>query len=236
MNKLRLAFIKPFYKLLLLVAGFFLCSPTSRAGECAVPPDSLPGSNAIFLLLDTMKHHLTSDKKYNASEERLIRENKKLLSAYLAAIPDSVLANGRGKDCLIYAEVDKYKQNLYLYIAGKLADSFLVSTGMHDMYETPEMSRHPEGPLDIKHTSKKFPGGNYKGMGNMPYSVFIANGYAIHGTTLGNILKLGIKASHGCIRLHPDHAKFFYALVSIAGLKNTWVTILDTTPAATSSQ
>ncbi|HQX95541.1 MAG TPA: L,D-transpeptidase family protein, partial [Chitinophagaceae bacterium] len=51
--------------------------------------------------------------------------------------------------------------------------------------------------------------------------------YAIHGTTTGNFAKLGTRASHGCIRLHPDNAKIFNALVKTVGLNNTWVSIKD---------
>ena len=61
----------------------------------------------------------------------------------------------------------------------------------------------------------------------MPYAVFLQGGYAIHGTTMGNFLKLGTKASHGCIRLHPDNAKVFNALVKTVGLQETWISIKD---------
>jgi lipoprotein-anchoring transpeptidase ErfK/SrfK len=61
----------------------------------------------------------------------------------------------------------------------------------------------------------------------MPYAVFIRGGYAIHGTTPGNFSKLGTPASHGCIRLHPDHGRVFYELVKLVGLSNTWVNVRD---------
>jgi lipoprotein-anchoring transpeptidase ErfK/SrfK len=76
-----------------------------------------------------------------------------------------------------------------------------------------------------KYTSKKFPGGNYMGLGNMPYVIFIKGGYAIHGTTPGNFNKLGRVASHGCIRLHPNNAKVFYDLIKTVGAHNTWITV-----------
>ena len=65
-------------------------------------------------------------------------------------------------------------------------------------------------------------------MGNIPYAVFVKGGYAIHGTTPGNFSKLGTEASHGCIRLHPDHGRVFYELVRLIGLSNTWVKVQDT--------
>lgn len=101
-----------------------------------------------------------------------------------------------------------------------------MSTGK-GKYETPELNLRPSGPVFIKYTSRKFPGGNYQGLGNMPYAVFLRGGYAIHGTTPGNFPKLGTKASHGCIRLHPDNAKIFNELVKVIGLENTWVSVKD---------
>jgi lipoprotein-anchoring transpeptidase ErfK/SrfK len=86
------------------------------------------------------------------------------------------------------------------------------------------MNRKPTGPMYVKYSSRKFPGGNYMGLGNMPYAVFIRGGYAIHGTTKGNIKLLGKKVSHGCIRLHPNNAQIFYDMIKEVGLENVWVT------------
>lgn len=160
-------------------------------------------------------------------------EEKAIAKLNVAAL-DSFLKNKQidnpsscgGIDCLLYAEIIKSRQILFLYIEGELIDSFKVSTGK-GKYETPELNVRPSGPLFIKYTSKKFPGGNYQGLGNMPYVVFVRGGYAIHGTTPGNFSKLGTKASHGCIRLHPDNAKIFFELVKRIGLDNTWVTVSD---------
>lgn len=130
----------------------------------------------------------------------------------------------REKECLLVAEVVKSKQIMYVYIGGELKDSFLVSTGVSGR-ETPNMNVRPTGPVFTKYTSRKFPGGNYQGLGNMPYAVFVKGGYAIHGTTQGNFSRLGKPASHGCIRLHPDDAKLFYNLVNVFGLQNSWVIV-----------
>jgi len=73
--------------------------------------------------------------------------------------------------------------------------------------------------------SSKFPGGDYNGLGNMPYAVFVDGGFAIHGTTRGNWPLLGQVASHGCIRVHPDNGFIFNRLVRQHGVKNTWITI-----------
>lgn len=163
-------------------------------------------------------------KKINAQELKALKYNLKQLQG-----ADSILhathQNGLAREeSRVWARVSKKKQRLYLYIDGEPVDTFKVSTGMKG-YETPTMDRAPSGPTFQKYTSKKFPGGNYKGLGNMPYVVFIRGGYAIHGTTTGNIPRLGSKASHGCIRLHPDNAKIFFELVRKAGLDHTWISI-----------
>lgn len=130
----------------------------------------------------------------------------------------------RQKQCRVWANVDKTRQRLFLYLDGYLVDTFKVSSGKGE-FETPDFDVRPSGPMFRKYTSKKFPGGNYMGLGNMPYAVFFRGGFAIHGTTSGNIPRLGNKASHGCIRLHPDNAKLFFELVHTVGLQNTWVTV-----------
>ncbi len=127
-------------------------------------------------------------------------------------------------NCMIWIKVNITQQRLYLYVDGNLTNTFVVTTG-DAKHKTPTMDRRPSGPMYEKYTSKKFPGGDYMGLGNMPYVMFIKGGYAIHGTTKGNILLLGKKISHGCIRLHPDNAKIVYELIQAKGLENVWVTI-----------
>ncbi len=187
----------------------------------------LERDSLLMMQLDTMKKRLTNEPGFSEEEKAIIRENIQAVDSFLAAKKDTAeKITCREKDCLLYAEIDKSKQLMYLYLLGELKDSFKVSTGKKK-YETPVMSLRPLGPLLTKYTSRKYPGGNYKGLGNMPYAVFLRNGYAIHGTTTGSFAKLGTKASHGCIRLHPDNAKVFNALVKTVGLANTWVSIKD---------
>ncbi len=162
----------------------------------------------------------------SAAEKEIAKFNLKALDSFLKSRTLLVEPSCYEKECLLYAEINKSSQTLYLYISGELKDSFKVSTGK-GKYETPSLNVRPSGPVFTKYTSRKFPGGNYKGLGNMPYAVFVRGGYAIHGTTPGNFTKLGTRASHGCIRLHPDNAKIFYELVKYIGLENSWVTVKD---------
>jgi hypothetical protein len=126
--------------------------------------------------------------------------------------------------CKIWADVDKGAQRLYLYINGALTYTWKTSTGKAG-YTTPDFDRHPNGRIYDRYTSTKYPDGDYNGLGNMPYAVFVSGGYAIHGTTRGNWSKLGRPASHGCIRLHPDNAQVFNVLVRRNGISNVWVTV-----------
>lgn len=126
--------------------------------------------------------------------------------------------------CPVFALVDKETQTLSLYVNGELVDQWKTSTGAGG-YETPNFDRRPNGRIYDRYTSKTYPGGDYEGFGNMPFAVFIEGGYAIHGTGKGNWKKLGKKASHGCIRIHPDNAKIFNGLVRQYGIANTWITV-----------
>ena len=71
-------------------------------------------------------------------------------------------------------------------------------------YTTPTGTFTPYS-LQPMHYSKKYSNAP------MPHSIFFSGGYAIHATPhIGN---LGRPASHGCVRLHPDHAATLYQIV-----------------------
>jgi hypothetical protein len=176
--------------------------------------------------IDTLLKLWKKTEKYTPEEMEVIKWNLTVLDSFFSKSHSVEHIGCRENDCLLYVEIIKSKQILYLHLDGELIDSFPVSTGIKGR-ETPSMSVRPRGPLLIKYTSKKFPGGNYNGLGNMPYAVFVRGGFAIHGTTLGNFKKLGSRASHGCIRLHPVNAKIFFELVKRIGIDYTWVTIKD---------
>lgn len=128
--------------------------------------------------------------------------------------------------CKVWIQVVKSTQLAYLYINGQHAETWKVSTGVAGR-GTPNFDKHPNGRVYDKYTSSKYPGGDFQGLGNMPYAVFIEGGFAIHGTPKSNWPKLGKKASHGCIRLHPTHAQTFNRLVRQYGIYESWVTVQD---------
>lgn len=168
--------------------------------------------------LDQLDPKVTTEKDLDAMDKEYEESTGK----------DSHIPVGQGTcyqiNCPLFALVDKSTQVLTLYINGVATEEWLVSSGGAG-HETPDFDKRPNGRIYEAYTSKHFPGGDYEGLGNMPYAVFIEGGYAVHGTTRGNFKRLGSKASHGCIRLHPDHAKIFNGLVRKYGVSNTWITI-----------
>jgi hypothetical protein len=126
--------------------------------------------------------------------------------------------------CHVFAHVVKAEQTLHLFIDGVEMATWLVSTGKPDM-PTPDFDTHPSGRVYDAYDSSKYPDGDYKGLGNMPYSVFIQGGFAIHGTPSYHWDKLGSARSHGCVRLHPKHAYIFDRVVRHFGVRNTWITV-----------
>jgi lipoprotein-anchoring transpeptidase ErfK/SrfK len=57
----------------------------------------------------------------------------------------------------------------------------------------------------------------------MPHSIFFYKGYAIHGTQY--VSRLGRRASHGCVRLHPTNAATLFALVQRQGMGRTRIVV-----------
>jgi hypothetical protein len=189
----------------------------------------IPSEDSVTELLvniDTVLARLKRQVHLTEAERTAIVENLRMIDSFLTKKDSAPQIECREYDCPLYVMVNKSKQLLFLYIEGELKDSFPVSTGKKN-YTTPNMNTRPAGPVFTRYTSRKFPGGNYQGLGNMPYAVFIKGGYAIHGTTPGNFSKLGRIASHGCIRLHPDNARIFFELVKLYGLSKTWVSVSD---------
>jgi hypothetical protein len=77
-----------------------------------------------------------------------------------------------------------------------------------DGYVTPDGTFRPQS-LQSMHYSKKY----YDSP--MPHSIFFAGGYAIHGTY--ETRWLGRPASHGCVRISPDHAAILFDMVKAEG-------------------
>jgi hypothetical protein len=79
-------------------------------------------------------------------------------------------------------------------------------------YRTPRGTYRPYQ-LQRTHFSHKYH------MSPMPYSIFFAGGYAIHGTY--ETASLGRPVSHGCIRLAPGNAARLFHMVQAEGAEIT---------------
>jgi len=115
----------------------------------------------------------------------------------------------------LVANIDLSRQVMTVTVDGAHYAQWKVSTGRNG-YGTPTGSFRPYL-LRRMHYSSKYENSP------MPHSVFFRGGYAIHGTQY--VKRLGSRASHGCVRLHPRNAARLYHLVLVYGLDNTRIRI-----------
>ena len=101
----------------------------------------------------------------------------------------------------VMISVHKSSQRMEVSVNGVHRYTWAVSTGIHG---TPSGNYRPQS-LDRNHHSSMY------GNAPMPYSIFYSGNFAIHGTTY--VSRLGGRASHGCVRLHPSNAAILFALV-----------------------
>jgi hypothetical protein len=125
----------------------------------------------------------------------------------------------------IVITVDKSAQRLTVVADGFARYEWPVSTARWG-YRTPNGSYRPER-LERKWFSRKYD------MSPMPYSIFFDGGYAIHGSY--EIRRLGAPASHGCIRLHPEHAEILFDMVK-AHMRDTRIVVIGERPDADSAR
>jgi len=111
--------------------------------------------------------------------------------------------------------VDIPTQTMSVTVDGVERYSWLVSTGRTG-HNTPTGDFRPQRMAAVYY-SKKYDNAP------MPHAIFFWGGYAIHGTE--DIRRLGGKASHGCVRLHPNNAALLYSLVSRYGAENVAIHI-----------
>ena len=115
----------------------------------------------------------------------------------------------------LIAKVDLSSQTMVVTHNGRVKYKWPVSTGRKG-YSTPTGSYSAKW-LSRHHRSRKY------NNAPMPYAVFYHGGYAVHGTY--DTKRLGRVASHGCVRLAPENAAKFFALVQKTGNKNTRIVI-----------
>src|ERR1700674_4771689 len=115
----------------------------------------------------------------------------------------------------VVAEVNLSRQTMMVSVDGVAHHVWPVSTGKGG-WRTPTGTFRPQS-MHARHFSTLFGGAP------MPYSVFFHGHFAIHGTT--EIRKLGRRASHGCVRLHPVNARTLFELIKGTGPNNARIVV-----------
>lgn len=140
---------------------------------------------------------------------------RKLFMAGVLALSLMPFSSASAFAANLVANIDLSSQTMVVSQNGKVKYKWLVSTGRKG-YSTPTGSYTAKW-LSRHHRSRKY------NNAPMPYAVFFRGGYAIHGTY--ETKRLGRVASHGCVRLAPEHAAIFFSLVQKTGNSNTRIVI-----------
>jgi lipoprotein-anchoring transpeptidase ErfK/SrfK len=115
----------------------------------------------------------------------------------------------------VVVQIDKSSQRMEVSVDGMTRYNWPVSTGRSG-YGTPSGVFHPQL-MARRWFSRKY----YNSP--MPHAIFFYGGFAIHGTY--ELSRLGGPASHGCVRLHPQHAAALFSLVERNGPGHTRIEI-----------
>ncbi len=165
-----------------------------------------------------IKKHQLEEKQRQRDEravQRLVEEDRRLEIILSELEQLKILEAKKRRERRITAHIDLSQQKMKVYKGDSLLHSWRVSTARKG-YVTPVGNYKPQS-IERMHYSRRYHNSP------MPYSIFFKGNFAIHGT--GSIRKLGRRASHGCIRLHPKNAKKLYALVRKYGKNNTFIKI-----------
>lgn len=135
-----------------------------------------------------------------------------VLAVYLAAC----IAGSTAAQAAVTIEIDKTTQRMTVSVDGEQRWTWPVSTGRAG-YSTPSGSFRAFR-LEEDHYSKEWDDAP------MPHSIFFTGkGHAIHGSY--ETKRIGMPASHGCVRLAPENAAKLFALVKSEGVTNTKVVL-----------
>jgi lipoprotein-anchoring transpeptidase ErfK/SrfK len=122
----------------------------------------------------------------------------------------------------VLVRIDKAEQRMTVSVDGETRYVWPVSTGKAG-YATPSGSFRAFR-MEADHYSKEWD------EAPMPHSIFFTKeGHAIHGSY--ETKRLGSPASHGCVRLAPQHAATLFRLVQQQGVLQTRVVLTGGTPA-----
>jgi hypothetical protein len=115
----------------------------------------------------------------------------------------ALLSGIAGAQAGVVIVVNKSTQRLSVSVDGTPRYEWPVSTARQG-YNTPNGTYGVER-MEVSWFSRRYD------WSPMPHSIFFDGGYAIHGSY--EIGRLGMPASHGCIRLHPNNATTLFNLV-----------------------
>jgi lipoprotein-anchoring transpeptidase ErfK/SrfK len=118
-------------------------------------------------------------------------------------------------EAAVLVTIDRASQTMSVSVDGEPRYQWRVSTARRG-YITPPGTYHPQM-MARRWFSRLY----YNSP--MPHSIFFHGGYAIHGTY--EISRLGGPASHGCVRLDPDHAAILFELVEREGMSHTTIVV-----------
>ena len=122
----------------------------------------------------------------------------------------------------IVVQIDKSTQRMTVSRDGERLHTWPVSTGKRG-FSTPSGS-YKAFRMEKDHFSREWDDAP------MPNSIFFTkDGHAIHGSY--DVKRIGSPASHGCVRLSPEHAAILFNLVKADGVLNTQVVLTGTEPA-----
>ena len=131
--------------------------------------------------------------------------------AVIAALATAMPASAAS----VVARIDISSQRMTVSVNGKTYHNWSVSTARKG-YRTPVGSFRP------KRLERTWYSTIYDNA-PMPYSIFFLGGYAIHGTNATG--RLGMPASHGCVRLATGNAARLFSLVRQHGMGNTRIIV-----------
>jgi L,D-transpeptidase catalytic domain len=124
-------------------------------------------------------------------------------------------AAGRAEAAVLIA-IDKSAQTMTVLVDGGQRHVWKVSTGTGG---GPKSGTYRPERMERKWFSRKY------GMSPMPHAIFFHEGYAIHGTIY--VSRLGQRASHGCVRLHPDNAAILFELVKSQDMSSATIIVAN---------
>lgn len=108
--------------------------------------------------------------------------------------------------------VDIGKQRLYAWEGGQVQKEFKVSTGMR-YTPTAKGSFKIRTKIEKQNMKGNYPPYEPYFLKDVPYVMFFYQAYAIHGTYWHN--KFGNRASHGCVNLSIEDAKWVFGWANI---------------------